>query len=77
MMQQPSGFLPKENDDSILSKSILRTIWSNKLVVSAYGLRNENETREWFRVHPDIHLQFELMNQELQQKIEELQNALR
>jgi hypothetical protein len=43
------------------------------VVVVVLGLRNENEAREWFRSHPDTHVEFELMNQELQQKINELQ----
>lgn len=70
---QHSGYLPKESEFSDLNKSIMRTVWSNKLIVSALGLRNENEAREWFRLHPDVHHQFESMNQELQVKINELQ----
>ena len=65
--------LPKEMETH-LPKSILRTLWSNKVIVEGLGLRNELEAREWFRLHPEVHYEFELMNNELQLKILELQN---
>ncbi len=72
-MNPAHGYLPKEAENSIIGKSILRTLWSNKVIVNSLGLRNENEAREWFRNNPHVHEAFENMNKELELKILELQ----
>ena len=67
------GYLPKEVEDSKLNKSVLRAVWTNKVIVGALGVKNENEAREWFRLHPEVYQHFYLMECELQDKITELQ----
>jgi hypothetical protein len=67
------GYLPKEAEDSLLNKTVLRAVWTNKVVVNAIGVNNENEAREWFRLHPHVHQEFVMMEQELHLKITELQ----
>lgn len=65
--------LPKERA-SYLNKTVLRAVWTNKIMQQALGVQNEHEAREWFRLHPDVHVHFETMNFELHQKISELQD---
>lgn len=67
------GYLPKESPISDINKSILRTIWSNKLIVKALDVKNETEARMWFSFNSDAHEYFERLNRELENKIEELQ----
>jgi len=68
-----AAYLPKESENSLLNKSVLRAVWTNKVVVNAIGVGNENEAREWFRLHPEIHQEFYNMECELVTKITELQ----
>ena len=68
------GYLPKESPNSDINKSILRTIWSNKLIVKALDVKNETEARMWFSVNGYPHEYFERLNRELENKIEELQD---
>jgi hypothetical protein len=67
------AYLPKESENTVLNKTVLRSVWSNKVIVGALGVRNEKEAREWFMRHPHVHEEFEKMNCELQEKILELQ----
>ena len=38
-----AGYLPKESPNTKLNKTILRSLWNNKLVSKSLGLKNENE----------------------------------
>jgi hypothetical protein len=40
-----TGYLPKESPNTNINKTILRTLWNNKLVVKSLGVKNENEAR--------------------------------
>lgn len=68
-----SNYLPKESPHSNLNKTILRTLWNNKLVVKSLGFKNEEQARDWFKNNPDSHKRFEEWNKELEKKIKELQ----
>ena len=68
-----AGYLPRESESSLLSKNILASVWTSKLIARSLGSRNENEAREWFRTHPEVHVHFYQMECELKAKIEELQ----
>jgi hypothetical protein len=67
------GYLPKESPNTKLNKTILRTIWNNKLISKSLGVKNENKAREWFREHEEYHQKFETWNKELEKKMKELQ----
>ena len=67
-------YLPKESPISGINKSILRTIWNNKLIVKALDVKNETEARKWFSVNGDAHEYFERLNRESENKMEELQD---
>ena len=69
-----TGYLPKESPNTKLNKTILRTLWNNKLISKSLGLKNENEAREWFGNKREVHTKFEEWNKELQRKIKEIQN---
>ena len=69
-----TSYLPKESPNTKLNKTILRTLWNNKLVSKSLGLKNENEAREWFGNNKEVHIKFEEWNKELQLRIKELQN---
>lgn len=66
--------LPKESPNTKINKTILRTLWNNKIVVKSLGVKNENEAREWFTYNQEVHKKFEEWNKELEKKIKELQN---
>ncbi len=68
-----TGYLPKESPHSNLNKTILRTLWNNKLVVKSLGVKNENQAREWFRDNHEVHKKFEEWNKELEKKMKDLQ----
>ena len=55
--------------------TVLRAVWTNKLIVGALGLQNELEAREWFRINPHMHDAFDELNHQLQAKINEIQNV--
>ena len=67
------GYLPKESTNSNINKSILRTLWNNKLIVKALNVRNETQARKWFALYPESHVFFETLDNELGYKIRELQ----
>lgn len=67
------GYLPKESPNSNLNKTILRTLWNNKLVVKSLGVKNENQARDWFKNNQETHKKFEEWNKELEKKMKELQ----
>jgi hypothetical protein len=46
------SYLPKDNQDSELNKSILRSLWNNKLISRAVFVKNEADARYWFSRHP-------------------------
>ena len=68
-----AGYLPKETPNSMLNKTILRTLWNNTLVSRSLGVKNEDEARKWFNNNKDAHKKFEEWNKELEKKIKELQ----
>jgi hypothetical protein len=68
-----TGYLPKESPNTQLNKTILRTLWNNKLISKTLGVKNENEAREWFRNHQEVHEKFEEWDRELEKKMKELQ----
>ena len=69
-----TGYLPKESPNTKLNKTILRTLWNNKLISKSLGLKNENEARGWFKNHQEVHTKFEEWNKKLEKKIKELQH---
>ncbi len=68
-----NSYLPKDSPHSNLNKTILRTLWNNKLVVKSLGVKNENQAREWFKNNQNAHKMFEEWNKELEKKMKELQ----
>ncbi len=54
--------LPKEVNNSILSKTLRNSLWPSKMVNRALGYKNENESRKFFIDHPDLILRCEEMN---------------
>lgn len=67
------GYLPKDEPTSRLPKTVMRAVWNNTTIVNALGLRNEDDARQWFATHSDVHIHFRRMNTELERYIEELQ----
>lgn len=62
------GYLPKESPNTKLNKTILRTLWNNKLISKSLGVKNEIKAREWFGNHQNIHQEFEVWNKDLEKK---------
>lgn len=68
-----TGYLPKESPNTKLNKTILRTLWNNKLISKSLGVKNENEAREWFGKNEYAHKKFETWNKDLDKTFKELQ----
>ncbi len=68
-----SGYLPKESTDCKINKTILRTLWNNKLISKALDVKNENESRLWFNEHPEANKKFDEWNKDFKNKMKELQ----
>jgi hypothetical protein len=73
---QNNNYLPKENELSVLPQSILRYLWSNKVINPAIGVRSEKDAREWFRQRPHLLQEFVKREIKLQACIEELQKEV-
>ena len=68
-----AGYLPKESPISKLNKTILRSLWNNKLISKSLGVKNEDKARTWFGRNQYAHKRFEKWNKELEEKMKELQ----
>lgn len=73
--QQGTPYLPKEAKHP-LGTSTLRYIWSNKVINTAIGAKNENEARMWFQGRDELHRQFQVVNDKIEAFIKEQQEMV-
>ncbi|KAJ3311546.1 hypothetical protein HDV04_003924 [Boothiomyces sp. JEL0838] len=66
--------LPSEVNNEI-PKSVLRYIWSTKVLKAGLGVQSEAEVRDWFHRNPHILNEFEKLNHQLLLGIKELQQT--
>jgi hypothetical protein len=66
--------LPSEMETDI-PKSVLRYIWSIKVLKAGLGVQSESEVREWFHQNPNVLIEFEKLNQRILLGIKELQQT--
>ena len=64
--------LPSEMSDSI-PKSVLRYVWSIKVLKAGLGMTDENQVRQWFHENPDALNEFKRMTRRLESGIQGLQ----
>jgi hypothetical protein len=65
--------IPSEMSDPKIPLTVLRYLWSTKVLKAGLGVMNEQDVRKWFYENPDVLREFAVLNQEFQQKVEELQ----
>lgn len=64
--------LPTEKE-TVLPKSVLRYVWSVKVLKAGLGVQTENEVRQWFYENPLVLNEFETLNRELAHMIRNMQ----
>jgi hypothetical protein len=57
-----------------LPKSVLRYVWSIRVLKAGLGMTNENQVREFFHDNPHMLEPFERMNRNLEMGVVNLQN---
>lgn len=65
--------IPSEASDRI-PRSVLRYLWSITVLKAGLAKTSEEDVRKWFFENPDVLQEFEFLNREFKQKVEELQN---
>lgn len=59
--------------DSVIPKSVLRYVWSIKVLKAGLGFQSEQQVRAWFHNNPAILAEFDSLNEQLINGVRELQ----